>query len=1087
MEASLAQAMGSRGRSVLIAGEPGIGKTTLAEAFGGVARDRGAAVVWGRCWEAGGAPAYWPWVQALRGALSLEGVEAALDRVRPFVDVVSTLIPEIAGPTAQRPREGDGDHERFVLFDAISRVIQTIAAWRPLVVILDDLHAADPSSLFLLRFVARDIRTSRCLVVGAYREHEAQADPVTREMLADVAREGELISVEGLPPDAMAVLLEGAAGAAPSDSLLASLDQITEGNPFYATEIMRLLLREGKVEARLDLKRKALPVPSNVMDTVLKRVRGLDPTIQTILDVAAVIGREFPIDPLATASGVPLIEIRARLATAQAERVIRATGPDTFIFDHGLIREALYGSMSDRKRAELHGKVAKALENVGVDPSGENLAEIAHHYLRAALDDARPPFRYAIRAGRRALDVFAYEQAIGLYEEASALAALAHASPREKSVVLTALGEALIRVGRVTEAKERLTHAAAEARLAGSAELLSQAVITFGFGPAEGGVVDRQLIALTREALEALSDEPSRERALLMARWAHELMLSGERADVDLRERLSAESLQMIKECGDQHDLGRVLRSRFSTLLAPHRLDEAMAIAQEVLSIGLELRDTEMQLIGRVRRAAVIMMRGDVGKLDVEFSEIQRLAAQTKQPLQLSPVAFFKACLTGMRSDIGSALKDSDAAMAVGSDVPNAMGAHLLQHVGLRLHTDGAVDFEPFMRAAIEQRPGIRRTWSAALGATLARAGRKDEAKVLLREAVDDLPNVPVDSIYMAFLYCAIEIARFLREPNGLEPLYDALLPYRDQHIVQVMVAPVSYFGSSEWHLGTLASLLERWDVAEEHLNAALREHTRMGARTHLAWTQAELGELLIRRARPGDTERASELLREAERTASELGLTLLLKFLADVSDSGGAPSEPSRASMVREGEYVTIIHGTEVVRLKDSKGIAYLAQLLANPDRELHVLEVASPAASSSPSAGGDLNLAGDDAGPVLDARAKEDYRRRIRELQEEIEEAESFNDPTRAERAREELGFIAEQLSAAVGLGGRDRKAASNVERARVNVTKRIKTTIDKIASSAPNLGRHLQATVKTGTYLSYSAHLEQTLDWELNLEGS
>lgn len=1079
------QAAAARGRCYLVSGDPGIGKTTLVEGLADVARSRGAAVVWGRCWEAGGAPAYWPWVQALRAALTLPGAEKDLERVRAFVDVVATLLPEVAGPggTERKPRE-DGDRERFALFDAISRVIQALASSRPLVLVLEDLHAADSSSLNLLRFISKDLRDSRCLVVGTYREREANADPVTAGLLAEVTREGDSMVLEGLPTDAIQEILENAAGVPASNSLVSSLDQITEGNPFYATEIMRLLLRENRVEARLDLTRKAIPVPTNVIDTVLKRVRRLEPKVQHLLDVAAVIGREFSLEPVQLAGELDISETHSLLSQAEAENVVRLTGPGTYIFDHGLIREALYGSMPDRKRATLHGRIAVALEEKGVDAGGENLAEIAHHYLRAALDDARPPFAFAARAAQRALNVFAYEQAIDLFEEALRLAPIVSATPEEKSELLCGLGEALLKSARVTDAKETLREAAEEARRVGASQLQSKAVITYGFAPVEGGIVDQVLIDLAKDALEAVGEEPSRERAMLLVRWAHELVFSGKKEDATLRDRLSSEAVVMIREVGERRDLGRVLRNRFSVILAPDRLDECMAVAEEILEIGLELRDPEMQLLGRMRRAIVLMLWGKTGDLDVEFREVSRLAAETKQALHLSPAMFFKACLTGMRSDVASAVRDSDAAMAVGSEVPNAMGAHLLQRCVLAWQVNGGAEYEAFMRAAIEQRPGIRRTWRAAVAATLARTGRTDEANELLKRTIEGLPETPIDSAYMGLLYCATETARFLDDPPDLEPLYEALFPFRDQHIVQTMVAPVAYFSCVEACLALLASIGGRWDVAEEHFAAALREHSRVGARTQLAWSQAGLAEMLLRRGDPADAQRVEGLVLEARRSAESLGLALLVSYLDSLAALRDVITDTSSASMVREGEYVTIEWGDEVTRLKWSKGLAHLARLLAAPGQEIHVLEMASASAVPSRAIDVEMSLAGDDAGPILDAQAKAAYRERVRGLQEDIEEAESFNDPARASRAREELEFIAEQLSGAVGLGGRDRKAASNAERARVNITKRIKTAIEKIAAGAPKLGRHLEATVKTGTFLSYDNRLEQTLEWEIRL---
>ena len=1094
LERAFEDAQASRGRAFLIAGDAGIGKTTLVEAFSTDLQERGAGVAWGRCWEAGGAPAYWPWVQALRGLLAVPGVLAALDPARAFLDVVATLIPEIAGPgTARKPQAIEGDSERFALFDAISRVIQTIAAHRPVVIVLDDLHAADVSSLLLLKFIARDIRASRCLVVGIYREREAQSDSTLSALLMDVAREGEEINLSGLDTKAFDGLLGRVAGTPPSDALVASLHQVTDGNPFYATEIVRLLLREGQVEPRLDLTRRGLPVPENVSDIVLRRLSDVDREVREILKIASVIGREFSLWAVAAASELSPLEVRSRLSVAERERIVRTTGSGTYAFDHGLIREALYDALPDADRAALHGKVAAALEAVGVDAAGESLTEIAHHYLKAARDDARPPFEYASRAAARALEVFAYEQAIHLFEEAMALAPVVKATPTERTRLLRGTGEALLRAGRITEAKERLLAAAESALEAGSPEDLVAAAITFGHVPVEGGIVNQEHIQLIREALKALPEGPSPERALLLARWAHELMLSGNAEDVGPRDRMSAEALQMISAFDDEKNVARVLRNRFSVILAPDRLDECLAVADRILGIGLRTRDEEVEIIGRIRRAGIFMCQGRAAEMDAEFDAIQRLQTTVRQPMFTSPAAFFKACLVGMRRDPDTATKQSDAAMALGPDVPNAMAAHLLQHIAWRWQTDGAADFEPFMRVAMEQRPGIRRTWRAAVAATLARVGRRDEARALVHDTIEDLPNAPVDSTYMALLYCVTEAMRVMRDGQGAEVVYKALLPYRDQHISQIMVAPVIYYGAVEWHLGTLASLSNRSAEAQEHLEAALRHHARMGARAYLAWTQVELAEVLSRRETLDDRARAAALFEEGTQTAESLGMRVLSDWAGDVSAAAGPmearnpPNEPasSAAEMRREGEYVTIRCRNEIVRLRQSKGLVYLGALLSAPGREVHVLDIASARTAASDGGEKGVGIANDDVGAVLDPKAKAAYKVRVEELRADIEEAESFNDAARAAQAREELEFLTRELAAAIGLGGRDRKPSSDVERARVNVTKRIKTTLDKIAEGAPHLGRHLEATVKTGTYLTYSDRLEQTFRWTVSLD--
>ena len=1087
LDKAFAAAARGRGRTILIKGEPGIGKTTLAEAFSEKVTSAGANVLWGRAWEAGGAPAYWPWIQVLRGAISIPD-EQEIQRVRPYLDVVAALVPEVAGPGGvQRPQTEVGEQQRFVLFDAVSRVLQACASAAPLVIVLDDFHAVEDSSLLLLRFLARDIRTSRCLIVVTHRDQEVEVDPRAKAILAEVARDGEVMGLSGLDADAIAAVLTGAAGAPPSEALKNSLHQITEGNPFYANEIMKLLVEEGQIEARLDLARRALPVPDSVSALVLRRLNNLDPQLRKILSAASVIGREFRADVLACVVNVEATHLEVSLELSEAEGLTRSTEAGVHLFDHNLIREALYESLSEEDRSRLHGAVASALEEIRPSNEDQNLSEIAHHYLRASLDDVRPSFEYALRAGAKAMEVYAFEQAISFFEEALGLSPVAASTELERGQVLLDLGEALLRAGRVVESSERLQAAAEIARSEGSAELTVQAAVAHCQHPSEGGIVNPTTIRLIEDALEKLPAEDSYEKALMMVRLAAELWQGGNKADGPRKDQLAYDGIAMARRVAHPRELAQILRFAFTAIFAPDRLEESMAIADEITQLGISQRDKVTLLTGRLRRAAILMSMGAINETEAEFKEAAELAEKLRQPIFASPTAFLKSALTMIKSDIPTALKQADKALAVGPEVPNALGAHLLQHVTLRLETDGGADFEPFVRAVIEQRPGLRRAWGSGLIQILAKTGRVSEARALLRDAIEDLPDSPMNISYVTTVHFAVEGVRILREPYGCELLYEALLPFRAQHFTQMMLAPVAYYGSVERDLGTLAALMERWEIAEDHFERALREHARVGARIFLAWTQTEYAEMLCRRGRPEDAPRVVELLDESMRTAEELGLHILKNFAAPLLSQDGvqkaATSTKETASIVKEGEYVTITWGQEIVHLRHTKGVTYLARLLANPGREIHVLEVASEGAADPKVDASELGLASDDLGAALDPQAKAAYKRRIHDLREDIEEAGRFNDPGRAERAQEELEFITREIAGAVGLGGRDRKTASNAERARVNVTKRLKETIGKIGAGAPRLGKHLSTSVKTGTFLSYGEDETDLPMWDID----
>jgi hypothetical protein len=201
---------------------------------------------------------------------------------------------------------------------------------------------------------------------------------------------------------------------------------------------------------------------------------------------------------------------------------------------------------------------------------------------------------------------------------------------------------------------------------------------------------------------------------------------------------------------------------------------------------------------------------------------------------------------------------------------------------------------------------------------------------------------------------------------------------------------------------------------------------------------------------------------------------------------------EVARNVFRREGEYWTVSYDGAVVRLKDTKGLRHLARLLAHPGREFHATDLeaaqdqaarAGPVGPKGRPEGGTLAVRPDlgDAGALLDATAKAAYKTRLAELQAELEEAESFNDPVRAANARAERDFLVGELARAVGLGGRDRRAGSHAERARLNATRAIRAAIANLARANPSLGRHLALTVQTGRYCSYTPDPRAPITWE------
>jgi hypothetical protein len=317
--------------------------------------------------------------------------------------------------------------------------------------------------------------------------------------------------------------------------------------------------------------------------------------------------------------------------------------------------------------------------------------------------------------------------------------------------------------------------------------------------------------------------------------------------------------------------------------------------------------------------------------------------------------------------------------------------------------------------------------------------------------------------------------------------LYEQLAPFAGRHVVGVGEGSI---GAVDRYLGLLASTLGRSDHAERHLVEGIRLNEQMGARPWAAHSRHDLATVLRERDRGDDRERADELKREALVTARALGMTALESRIPGAVGARPEEQAPSAADAAgvfrREGDYWTVAFAGDTVRIRDAKGMRHLARLLAEPGRELHALDLARTDAVADRHATDDVpELAPGglgDAGPRLDAEAKAAYRDRLEELRGEVAEGEAWNDAERAARARVEMEFLADELAGAVGLGGRDRKAGSAAERARLSVTRAIRSALARIAEQHPALGRHLDATVRTGTFCSYTPDPRVPFTWQL-----
>ncbi len=1110
--AGLQDALRGRGGVFLIAGEPGIGKTALADHLASQAAQQGARVLRGRSWEGGGAAPYWAWAQIIRPLIEALDEETLRRLLSPEIAHMARLDPEIAerfGEAAKSIRVLDSDAGRFYLFEATARFLKQAASIQPLVLILDDLLAGDRPSLLLLRFLAREVRASHLLVVATHRDAQATQSPEDVEVLADLVREGYVLNLQGLSREGVGHLIEEIAGVVPWKGKVAAIHEATGGNPLFVREVTRLLATQDPLDRP---GRLSIPVPESVRAVIRRRLAPLSADAVQVLSAAAVVGRDFDLALVGAASDLPGDGVLASLAEAVALGVVAeaADSAGVYGFSHPLMREAIYEGLPLAARTQMHQRVGEAIERVHGAGSTSHLGELAYHFAKsAAIGESAKAADYARRAGDRAMDSFAYEEAIVQYRRAlDALALTGKPDRAMRCELLLCLGRAQARAGDYQEAKTTCLLAAEIARELGDPEQLAKAALGFGEPQVEGGVVDRQLVALLEEALEGLSPEDSVLRARVVARLSLELTFAD---DATLREArrgsLSLEAIQMARRLGDVVALCNALRARWLALWGPDGLEERSALAEEHLTLARETGDREIELLARARRITCSMEAGEGAAAVSDMAAHARLAEELRMPYYEWSAATMRAgraLLAGSFEQVEALAQDALARLP---GRPNASHAHICQLTPLRWEQGRLGEMRESWHSFLERYPqiGFARGWLCLADLEL---GREEAARAGLQTLVGDIPTLPRNGIWLPAVALASLTAAQLEQTDAAAVLYPLLLPYTGRAIVISMPHPAMCFGSAAFYAALLATTLSRYDEAGEHFESAMRANERLGTVAFLARTWCEYAHMLLRRAGSGDRKRALQLLDRAAAAATSLGLVSLAARIECVraltARNGGTdgvgeedPQAPTAAwganVFRREGDYWTVVYEDSVVRLPDSKGLRCLARLLASPGREILALdletsdgqETHAPLATSGRAAGAaDLEMRADlgDAGELLDAQAKAAYKARLDELREELDEAESFNDPARAARAREEMDFLTRELARAVGLGGRDRKAASHAERARLNVTRAIRAAMRNLARVHPPLAEHLSLTIRTGRYCCYAPDPRAPIRWEI-----
>ena len=840
---------------VCVGGEPGVGKTLLAAHAARAAHADGFVVGWGAALESP-RPPYGVWFAAL-AALA----EHAPAGVRDAHDARLARLSRPERPPADR-ESFDAEGERYGLFDSVVALLRAVSAVAPVLLVFDDLQWADAESLALLRFVAGEPHGGFPLaIVATYRNSELfERDHPLPGLLAALRR---LEGVAWLELDGLGVADVAAMMATRSTRaihgyghrLVEAIARETDGNPFFVVELLRHLDESG-ADGGPGRSVATLPRPRSVGEVIAQRVRRLGDRAEAILGAAAVVGHEFEVGLLEDVSGEDPLDI---VEMAERAALLRALDGERYAFAHALVHHTLYDGLSHVRRARTHRRVVEALEGrPDADPGA-----LARHAARSGLvEHQRRAAEYARRAGERALERSAPDEAQRWFTDALRLLDAHGGAALERCDVLIGLGEAKRRAGDPTF-RCNLPKAARLAERHGDMQRLTRAVLANTVGPfGAAGHPDALRLKTLRHALDAVPPS-SPEHPLLTAVLARELYYGG---DPGRGSQLSRTALAGARRDPVPARRARVL-AMASAISPIAQLDEHGELVDELARLADDIGDPELRF--RAANAAFIygMHSGDPVSLTAGLQVMRALDDDLRQPLLHWTRLWAESAERTLAGDLagGEKLTTEAELDALRHGRPQAQLITFGQLLSIRTEQDALDDLRGLLEELIAANPKLP-VLRLARGFIDAETGHLDRAAVVLRRAADAGFGFPFDRTLAFSLARCADIALRLGAREISTELYDRLLPYRDQFATP---AGLSSRGSVELSLGRLAAALGRPQAADDHLARAALAHDRLRAPLLQARTALAQGEALLARGSRAD---AAEALDRALRTARRHG-----------------------------------------------------------------------------------------------------------------------------------------------------------------------------------------------------------------------
>ena len=864
---------------VAIAGEPGIGKTTMACRAAQRLNTQGTTVLFGRS-EEGLAVPFRAWIEALTHLVEHVSDEILVDHVTQHGTVLARWIPALAARTGTEvgQNHGDGDAERFLLFEAVVDLIQRAAADRLLVLVLDDLHWANAGTLQLLHHVISTDMTAPVLIVGTYRDSDLTRGDRLSSFLADLRRQSNVTRIElgGLADDEIESLMAAAAGRelGPREIAFArALRRETEGNPFFAGEMIRHLISTGAIfndaagEIPLGRDIAEMGLPGSVREVVARRVDRLGDHAVEVLAAASVIGQRFDLELL---DGLVDLSEDTILDTLESATVAVLVSEDddvagVFHFVHGLVLHSLYQDLSATRRLRLHRKIAQALEKlIGTDAARP--ADLATHWVVASRPaDIDKAVEYTWAAGDATLEALAVEDAIEWYSQALELhSSRSHSDQAMRCDLLIALGRAQRQAG-FTSHRDTLIAAAKLAETLDDTSRLVAAALTITRGGLLFEVEDAARLAVIRRALDAVDDTDIDARVRLLATLASET----DQGEVATRRQLATEAIELARTSDDDELLVMALTTPYASDCGPLSHNRRLVDTAHALELARTRHDPVMELNACFTRMHAVAEAGDIEEYTALLAQVTRLVGligTTTNRAQLGDRQTALALFTG-DTDLAEANAIDNYERAKSTIGNSPFAAYASQIFVVRLVQGRLDEVVDLIGQTIGMYPNLMLARVASAFA-LDRLGRSAEADTVFRLSPESISTLPPDITYTSSILLVADMiaAREDAELAGL--LYGQLAPI--SHLFSCNGATMS--GCLKDALGRLALASGHIEDAVTDFRAAVEANGRARTAYWTAESQLDLALALSARAGEGDAAEASTLRADATESARSHG-----------------------------------------------------------------------------------------------------------------------------------------------------------------------------------------------------------------------